>query len=146
MSTKLKIVSDLHYDFYDDHGKSLIDSIPNDGIDILVIAGDLTTDNHLENLSQLCGRFPQVVFVLGNHDYFRFGIEHAKEHIRNIQKFNSNLHYLDNDIKEINGVRFAGCTLWYPRPKDDIHSCWIDYRYCNKNMIWEENRKSTQLL
>ena len=60
--TKLFICSDIHTAFHADSGKSAINSLVSDGVDIAVIAGDLSTIDEVElNLTRFCDKYPHVV-------------------------------------------------------------------------------------
>jgi len=67
---KIKLISDIHVEF--GHPNSMVpDRLPNEGVDVLVIAGDLAVGykKRLKKaLRKFCDRFEHVIFVLGNHD------------------------------------------------------------------------------
>lgn len=134
--TKIKLISDIHVDVerVDPQGKRFIDSIPNDDIDVLVFAGDLVTNGHLQHYfdvyKHLADRFPQVVAILGNHDYYASNISETYETMNNFQSRLSNFHWLQNTKKEINGTVFAGTTLWFPEiDYMPGKRNWIDFRH-----------------
>lgn len=149
---KLKIISDIHTEFdRNDNGKKFLDSIPNKDVDVLIVPGDLTTKYYEENLKQLCDRFPQVVYVLGNHDYWYGSIEGKNEMVANIAAKLSNLHFLNNERKEIGGKFFAGTTLWFPDiERQNMPSLygWIDCRQVQggHSAIFEAAEKASQFL
>ncbi|MBI2896581.1 MAG: metallophosphoesterase [Deltaproteobacteria bacterium] len=111
---KLLVTSDLHVEFHADGGRGLLDSLDTSGIDVLVVAGDLATGGLVgEALRALCVRFRQVVYVLGNHEYYHSSPEEVDERMRVLAERLQNLHWLDCSTAEIDGVRFAGATLWF---------------------------------
>lgn len=70
---KLQIVSDLHLDFYDDRGESVIDRICQSSAETLVIAGDLAevvSPAWRFAIYRFCQRYDRVLYVLGNHEYY----------------------------------------------------------------------------
>lgn len=82
--------------------------------DVFVCAGDLTLgcDNGVRWLAENVAPHMEAVYTAGNHEFYRnslveglaAGIAEAKLHPR--------VHFLENDLKVIDGVRFVGCTLW----------------------------------
>lgn len=112
---KIKLVSDLHLDLFEDNGFSYVESQNPDGEDItLVIAGDMS-ESHLVSslLKQFCDKYPHIIYVPGNHDYWHSRFEKLEDELRNLSDKISNLHWLDISICELNGVRFIGGTLWF---------------------------------
>ena len=74
----IRIASDLHLEgFAQRNPETLgIDFLPRDDRDaesILVLAGDISSiPDQLVNFIQVCQkRFPQVIFVPGNHEYYK---------------------------------------------------------------------------
>lgn len=129
-------VSDIHLDFYasinhTEHEmkkqiQQLITNIlPSQPQEILVIAGDLGHDNHqnLFFLKELKTIYSTILFVAGNHDYYlisdsirqkyhndsKLRINEMKAFVQTIP----NVHFLEGNIIEINGVRFGGTGMWY---------------------------------
>lgn len=71
MSLNLQIVSDLHWEFHADKGRGFVAAMDPTGVDVLIVAGDLTTAKYLEqSLTWLCERFEHVVYVHGNHEHY----------------------------------------------------------------------------
>lgn len=132
---KVKLVSDIHTEFDRDGGDRFCDYLPNEEVDVLVVAGDLTTNHYERNLTMLCDRFPDVVYVMGNHDYWRGSLASKRELMSKIQAKLPNLHWLDNDRKVIGDRFFAGGTLWFSRDgvEPDVpcprSANWPDFRY-----------------
>lgn len=106
---KLWVVSDLHLEFR--RKRNLAPPVPPREADVLVLAGDI--DVGLEGLAwareSLHGR--PVVYVNGNHEYYGFDwfrlVDRARE-----ATAGSHVHFLENEAREIGGVRFIGATLW----------------------------------
>jgi predicted phosphohydrolase len=78
--------------------------------DVLVAAGDIGIG--VNGLEFLLGLAPlPVVYVAGNHEYYRGAIPHLTFKLRDRCE-GTNVKFLENDSVELQGVRFAGCTLW----------------------------------
>ena len=89
---------------------------------ILILPGDignLYKKNQLYNfLKKLCDKFIAVIYIPGNHEYYK--IKNVKIMsfyklnfiLKEIEESISNLYILRQDCLEINGIYFAGCTLW----------------------------------
>lgn len=151
MSTRIQIVSDLHLEFHKDGGKSFIDSLDPDGVDVLVAAGDIGTSRCLEAcLTTLADKYQNVIFVPGNHCYY--GVSPAKlETIRKrLHKAVPNLHWLEEDTVTIRGQRFLGTTLWFPNTDNcKRHRSWLnDFRVIKNFEPWvfEKNRAAINFL
>ena len=116
--TTLLLCSDLHTNFHRDGGKSMIDGLYDKNVDIAVVAGDLSTvvNNLLQdNIKQLCDKFPQVVFVSGNHEYYSNTLKRVDEILGDIESKTSNFTWLNDSRAVVDSVPFIGGTLWFPR-------------------------------
>lgn len=113
----IKLVSDLHLDGNNGSPETLAESLASPLVDILVIAGDMTESDNPAYLdkcfNEFCKRFPQVIFVAGNHEYWHKNPETVIPNLRKFEEFYPNLKILDNEFFEINGKRFYGGTSWY---------------------------------
>ena len=147
---KIQVMSDLHLEFHRDEGEEFILGLSPDGVDVLVLAGDIgTVRTGLGNkLRAFCDIYPQVVFVLGNHEYYGSSREEVLAHIDNLSI--SNLHWLNNTATTISGQRFVGGTLWF---KDDpfaiLHTSDMnDFKEIPKFDQWvhDENAESARFL
>lgn len=99
---KLHILTDLHIEFGDF-------TPPQTDADVVVLAGDIGLG--LSGLRWAAQRFPDrpVIYVAGNHEFYRHDIR-LLEQLR--ADAPGNVHFLENDSVEIDGVRFLGATLW----------------------------------
>jgi predicted phosphohydrolase len=104
---KVRILSDIHLEFEPF-------TLSYYGEDVLVLAGDISS-NIKQTMSLITkyikdNHHPQVVFILGNHDYYSKTIKETEQYYEkvNINRF----HYLQDNSVLINGVRFYGTTLW----------------------------------
>jgi predicted phosphodiesterase len=104
---RIQLLSDLHINF------SNVDLDCSDA-DVLIIAGDLSNDTD-EIVQWMERKIPDnvdVVYVLGNHEYERKKFWYYADELKGKLSHLSNVHVLQNDIWEKDGVRFVGTTLW----------------------------------
>lgn len=149
---KIKVVSDLHFEFHMDRGKSFVEEInkTKDKFDILVIAGDLTDFNGLNYSYELLNSLMiPVVTVLGNHEYYNTSPDIVEKETFKIQKKYENIHILNRERKVINGVPFCGATLWFETPKtNSLQEYMLDFKKIKNFTPWvyEEGEKDKQFL
>lgn len=117
---KIQILSDTHFEFHADAGKSFLDKLDPSGVDVLVFAGDLTLGDRLEMpLKRLCELYPHVVYITGNHEYYQSEPKKVHKVLYKLSQKLQNLHWLQEQTCEITGVKFAGTTLWFPDQSDN---------------------------
>jgi hypothetical protein len=118
----IRIASDLHLEgFVNRNPETLaIDFLPHDSRDaesVLVLAGDISSaPDQLVGFLQVClSRFPQVIFIPGNHefykhDYFAWNSEMSDRFLQ----YCPGLIFANGGVgyTEIEGVRFIYGTLW----------------------------------
>ena len=120
----IRILSDLHCEFtYNFTGSPYI--IPSHKLDketVLILAGDIWSkvrvikeyDSKDSWLSDLSSRFYKVIYVFGNHDYWKTDLHDSVVKVRNYIKDNQldNVFLLQDNTVIIDGVKFIGSTLW----------------------------------
>lgn len=140
---RILVCSDLHLNYYEDHGESFIHELDNTGIDAVVIAGDLTVGRFIGPTLQWFAMHFQnspVLYVPGNHEWYGFPEKDIRNFIKQKEGNFANLHWLDDKVIEIPSTnklgqyelkRFVGTTLWYPATADSIlqKDHWSDFRY-----------------
>ncbi|MGE8293439.1 MAG: metallophosphoesterase [Sphingobacterium sp.] len=101
---KIHIVSDLHREFgYNDINLRVAD--------VLVLAGDTDLGvKAIDWLQSLSLNIP-IIYILGNHEYYKGAYPKTLHKIKDAAS-NSNIHVLENESLNIDGVCFHGCTLW----------------------------------
>ena len=115
---KIQLVSDLHLEFGD-----IV--IENKGADVLILSGDICVAadigrgemsdrktrfvNFFERVSK---EFKNVVYVFGNHEHYHGDFAASADIIKGAFRHLSNVHILDIDSVDIDGVLFVGGTLW----------------------------------
>ena len=104
--------------------------------DVLVVAGDIGHYNkqNLILLTELKKIYKEVIVVNGNHDMYLVSknIQNQYDYLsfkrsdemKQMCKDND-IHYLDGDIVEIEGVRIGGTGMWYHLEDEDLYD-WKD--------------------
>jgi predicted phosphodiesterase len=118
---KLRILSDLHFEFHPDGGDAFLSNLPDVECDATVIAGDLcdlaTMRDSMRLVSMRCDR---VLYVLGNHECYGGTIALALETAAKVCADLRNVTLLNDSAVDVAGVRVHGCTLWFPYPQPEI--------------------------
>lgn len=107
---KAWIFSDLHLET--DRNFSLME-VPD--ADVCLCAGDILDGGVTESIKFLretvAQRMP-VVFVPGNHEYYRASIKESLSKGYRLAENSENIFMLDGDYVILDGYRFIGVTLW----------------------------------
>ncbi len=148
--TRFRVYSDLHFEFHQDAGVSFVESLDPGGVDVVVLAGDISTWSRLPYaLKMFSDRFPKVLFVVGNHEFYgsdRPRVEALLE--ENVAKL-PNVHWLRNTVLELNGHRILGTPLWFPKSPQAIaqESVWSDFKkISNFKWVYYENQVAAEFL
>lgn len=106
---KLWVLSDLHLEY-----APFRQTFEIADADVCICAGDLMRypANSIHWLAEHVGRWMPVVFVAGNHEFWKGGIRECLEDGRAAAARFPNVHFLENDNVVIDRVRFIGATLW----------------------------------
>jgi Icc-related predicted phosphoesterase len=106
---KIWILSDLHLEFA---GLRRPLDIPD--ADVCVMAGDLGRGiaNGVQWLARHIAPAMPCIYVAGNHEFYKASIREGLEAGRAAAAAAANVHFLENDLVVIGGVRFVGATLW----------------------------------
>lgn len=101
---KIQVISDIHLEFG-------IREFDFSKCDLLILAGDIHIgENGLDWISKKVNNIP-VIYVLGNHEYYRNSYPKLLHKIKNTTK-GTNIHVLENESMCIEGISFYGMTLW----------------------------------
>ena len=123
---KVAICSDLHLEF----GDLILKNEQN--ADVLVLSGDICVAKDIGRIDvetftegakstriidffKRCSfQFPHVIYVMGNHEHYHGDVAESPNKIRAMLKEHEldNVHFLDKEMIDIDGVRFIGGTLW----------------------------------
>lgn len=111
VSMKLRILSDLHIEVHPFE----IPHTAHDAESVLILAGDIGTIRRYAELDAFLRRaaeqFRAVVYVLGNHEFYRSAWPDAMHELLT-WNLPTNIHVLERRCVEIGGIVFAGTTLW----------------------------------
>lgn len=150
---KIQYMSDLHLEFGELY-------LPEPAADILVLAGDIFTVHGVANVDSKKGRYTKffdhvsanwkhVILVAGNHEYYKWTKSNVIAYIQTWIMRWPNIHFLENNRFEYEGVLFAGATMWtdffggQDKYKNYVQAGMNDYRvtYLTTNMT--ENYHNT---
>ena len=118
----LHILSDLHTEF------APFEPPPTDA-DIVILAGDIGVGTG--GLEWAAETFPEVpvIYVPGNHEFYRHDISLAQELIGASPE---HVHLLNDSACVIGGVRFLGATLW------------TDFEFYGEREAWYSRRRARE--
>ncbi len=121
---KLHVLSDLHTEFADF-------SPPETDADVVILAGDIGVG--LGGIEWAARRFPKalVIYVPGNHEFYDHDIGLTGE-LKAAAP--SNIHVLNNDMLELDGIRFVGSTLW------------TDFKLYGEGEAWFARQRAKRLI
>ena len=147
---RVQILSDLHFEFDRDGGEAFVRSVPVAG-DVLVLAGDVIPLRRVDEVRRVfgwfCARFPHVVFVPGNHEYYRTRPADAEALLAGCARELANLHVLNPGVAEIGGTRFVGAALWFPSTADEANYRGMlnDFRLIEGFVPWVHDTHAAHL-
>jgi predicted phosphodiesterase len=122
---RVSVISDLHLEFGE---------LTLPGGDVLILSGDVLEAKRLklqnytpEQISinqqtgikdqryynffhEECAKYKDVIYVLGNHEHYGFKYHKTQAHLQ--ANLPGNVHILEREHVELNGVLFLGATLW----------------------------------
>ena len=162
---KIAYCDDLHLEF------DRITLENTEQADVLVLAGDICLvsqlgpypDDAFELLYGRNGRihdfftncakeFKHIIYVLGNHEHYRYDIKESLATLRKHLGYIKNLHILERESVVIDGITFLGATLWtdmnsgHDETIDRVSYAMNDFRIIynsDSNDDNEESRLST---
>jgi predicted phosphodiesterase len=105
---KIQIFSDLHCDV-----RPVKPIMIGNDVEVVAVAGDIAegAKNSFTALRRIVPEAIPIVFVMGNHEFYRRFIGTEIEAAKTIGP-DYNIRVLENDVAVIDGVRFAGATTW----------------------------------
>lgn len=103
---RLLILSDLHLEF-----ENLI--LPQVDADILILAGDIgVKTGAVDWIKRQASNYKHVIYIAGNHEYYRADSINVLDNDFKRVFEGTNIHFLQGDSIEIDGILFVGATLW----------------------------------
>jgi predicted phosphodiesterase len=150
---RLHVLSDLHLELRAHRWRHLVDEIPSDLGEVLVLAGDILClareEESGEMLAALRRKAGRVVYVLGNHEHYRGAILPTRAVAANLCAA-TGVTLLDETAVAIEGRRFLGCTLWFPfDPRAHRHRKQLTDFHLIAGLdadVYEENRRAVDFL
>jgi len=121
---KLHILSDLHTEFAD------FDP-PETDANMVVLAGDIGVGSGGIQWAERWSPKVPVIYVPGNHEFYGHDIR-ITDRLQAVAP--DNIHVLNNDVLELDGVRFLGSTLW------------TDFRLYGEGEAWFSRQKARALI
>lgn len=119
---RIQIMSDLHLQHWGKGSHTTLLEETRTNADVLVLAGDIIDLRpgdlrwSMVRMGEFCARYPQVVFVPGNHEFYGTGIDSGMAELPVFEREFSNLTVLrPGEVRTVLGQRFLGGTMWYPR-------------------------------
>ncbi len=112
----------MHLEFHNGHELAVVESLPIEkNLDFLVVAGDTVVPKVMG--FPLCTRVWEalahmarhVLTVHGNHEYYGKADKRWLDYtMAAIFAEYPNIHWLNNEVLTLDGVKFVGGTMWYP--------------------------------
>ena len=148
---KVAVCSDLHLEF------APISLENKDNADVLILSGDICVVKDLREkddaefdrfdrnkelhqfFQECCERFPNVIYIMGNHEHYHGDFSKSYDTLRSRLGYLHNLHILEKEFVEINGVCFAAGTLWTDMNKEDPVTIQQIKGYMNDYRIIEDS-------
>lgn len=130
-----QIASDIHLHSLDD----LSDDFYQATSSTLVLVGDICESTRLLNFLPIFKRMSEtwetVLYVLGNHEFYKGFLNDVATYNKDTLKQFSNIFILDNETKKVGDITFIGSTLWSDMNGEDPLSMLVcrseisDYHY-----------------
>jgi len=151
---KIAVCSDIHLEF----GPISLDNKEN--VDVLILSGDICVVNDLrekddfnirgENdksnqfhtfFQECSARFPHVIYILGNHEHYHGDFAKSLTNLRTNLGYLVNLHILEKEFVNINGMMIFGASLWTDMNKEDPNTLYGIKGYMNDYRIIEDSNE-----
>ena len=149
---KVAVASDLHLEFGD------CEFLNTEQAQVLILSGDIlvvddlrrhdstnllgegTKSQRWHEFMQRCSNlFPEVIFVLGNHEHYHGNFSSSARKLREYFAYLPNVHVLDRDVRRFDDVTFVGGTLWTDMNNHDSLTLYHMRGMMNDfRIIWHE--------
>jgi predicted phosphodiesterase len=117
VAMKLHIMSDLHFEMHADGGSELIRGLDSTGVDVLVLAGDITMARCYEDLEgvfkPLTRKYRHILYVPGNHEYYKSSPAQVTRNLAKLTKAFPEVVTPQNGATVLAGQRFVVGTMWF---------------------------------
>ena len=152
---KISLVSDVHLEFGD------LDFANDQGAEVLILSGDICvaadvdvydprqseqgfararSDRIHEFFARCCNRFPHVIYIVGNHEYYHSDFATAFAHLKNVLGYLPRLHVLEKESIMIGDITFLCGTLWTDMNQEDPDTLYRIRSYMNDFRIIKDSR------
>lgn len=154
---KIAVCSDLHLEF------APVSLENTENADVLILSGDICVAKYLRSkddyevvgkndnnkefhtfFQECCARFPHVIYVMGNHEHYHGDYAKSVANLREHLGYLHNLHILDKEFVDLNGVIFAGGTLWTDMNDEDMSTMKSIRSMMNDFRIVENSNNQVQ--
>jgi len=112
MTQLVRFLSDIHNEFE----IFTVPLMPEDKETILVLAGDIDLVFHENDLFEffktMSNQFKEVLYVLGNHEYYGNWFNDLPNRTKDILKSLTNVHVMENEVFKVDKLAFVAATLW----------------------------------
>jgi Icc-related predicted phosphoesterase len=121
---RIRVLSDLHFEFHRDEGAEFVHGLDNRGVDLLVLAGDITKMRigFHKTLKRFRDRFNcPIVYVHGNHEFHESNRETVLRAMKDAMGRLIGVDWLDNRVLTVRTeakaptYRVLGTPLWFDR-------------------------------
>ena len=149
---KIAVCSDIHLEF----GPISLENTGN--ADVLILSGDICVakelrerdnynirgesdkSNKFHTFFQECSaRFPHVVYILGNHEHYHGDLATSYNILKTNLAYLKNLHVLEKESFDLDGVTFIAGTLWTDMNKEDPSTLYGIKGYMNDYRIIQDS-------
>ena len=148
---KFALCSDVHLEF------GALELQNTENADVLILSGDICVakdvrvkddyglmgkndNNKIHTFFQeCCERFPNVVYILGNHEHYHGDFSKSLANLREHLGYLSNLHILEKEYVDFGDVLVFGASLWTDMNKEDPVTLQHIKGYMNDYRIIEDS-------
>ena len=152
---KISLVSDVHLEFGD------LDFENDQGAEVLILSGDICvaadvdvydprtsehgfsrarSDRIHEFFARCCDRFPHVIYIVGNHEYYHSDFATAFAHLKRVLSYLPRLHVLEKESITIGDITFLCGTLWTDMNQEDPDTLYRIRKHMNDFRVIRDSR------
>ena len=152
---KISLCSDVHLEFGD------LDFENDQGAEVLILSGDICvaadvdvydprqskqgfarykSDRIHEFFARCCNRFPHVIYIVGNHEYYHSDFATSFAHLKDVLGYLPRLHVLEKESITIGDITFLCGTLWTDMNAEDPDTLYRIRRHMNDFRIIKDSR------
>jgi len=139
---KIRLLSDLHLEFSGRRWEHLWEKSDQDKETILILAGDIDIGAYSQPfMTELSEHFKYVLRICGNHEFYEHRFDKVIEEWKIYEESGpKNFHFLHNDVRWIDGVRFIGGTMWTSFDDGDpLIMAYAHRKMSDYQVIYDEN-------